>query len=53
MRTLFVSFPHLPAERSKWIQPLLVLGGVAHHSVITTSSLKGRENKHNDIFFKK
>lgn len=37
---------YLPAERCKRIQSLLVLGGVAHHGVVTTSSLQRRENRH-------
>lgn len=36
---------YLLAEGSKWIQSLLVLGGVAHHSVVTTSSLRDAAEK--------
>lgn len=36
---------YLLAEGSKRIQPLLVLGGVTHHGVVTTFSLQHGQNK--------
>lgn len=43
------NFPHLPAERGKRIQSLLILGGVAHHRVVTPSSLQHNDDKHSDM----
>lgn len=36
---------YLLAEGGKWIQSLLILGGVTHHGVVTASSLQHREKQ--------
>lgn len=45
----YLACAHLPAERGKGIQSLLILGGVAHHRVVTPSSLHRTGHKHSDV----